>query len=503
MASYHILRLFSFCFLLFSSASSIERSTSDPSRCNAINSFLPGKVFFQGDGGYNASDESYFFAEARLRPACIVTPTSATDVATTIQVLGGNEQGSSAPLFAIRGGGLLPNIAAANIDGGVTIDLSAMNLTIVNEDKTIASIGSGARWGNVYRTLDAFTLGIVGARIATAGVGGYFVGGGLSFFSPQKGFGCDNLANIEIVLATGEIVNANASSNADLFTALKGGSNNFGVVTRYDVQVFPQGLYWGGAIEYPPSTIVQQLEAFATFKDPRNFDPYAEVELSFFFSGQSYTVANNMFYTLPIVNASALQPFSDIQPQTLNTMRISNTSDFAEEIVAFQPSNPQGFFATTVFRTSLPLIQRIFSLWNDTTPLLQNVTGLLYNLDLQSVPTFIPGNSLGLENAAANGSNHTGSLTICLLSNYWADTADSPTMIFVTQNLLTQMKDAAKEQGLDERWEYLNYASEFQHPIESYGAASQANMRAVSKKYDPNCVFQKQVPGGFKLFTHI
>jgi hypothetical protein len=162
----------------------------------------------------------------------------------------------------------------------------------------------------------------------------------------------------------------------------------------------------------------------------------------------------------------------------------------------------RGLFATTVFRTSLPLLQRIFSLWNDTTPLLQNVTGLLYNLDLQSVPTFVPGNSLGLENAAANGNKHTGSLIICLLSNYWTDAAESPTMISVTQNLLTQMKDAAKEHGLDERWEYLNYASEFQHPIESYGAASQANMRAVSKKYDPKGVFQKQVPGGFKLSTH-
>lgn len=145
----------------------------------------------------------------------------------------------------------------------------------------------------------------------------------------------------------------------------------------------------------------------------------------------------------------------------------------------------------------------MFSLWNDTTPLLRNVTGLVYNLDLQSVPTFVPGNSLGLENAAANSNNHTGSLIICLLSNYWTNAADSSTMISVSQNLLAQIKNAAKKQGLDERWEYLNYASEFQHPINSYGAASLANLRAVSKKYDPKGVFQKQVPGGFKLFPDI
>lgn len=50
----------------------------------------------------------------------------------------------------------------------------------------------------------------------------------------------------EVVLPSGEIVNANATSNSDLWRALKGGSNNFGVVTRIDLKTFPQGKFWGG-----------------------------------------------------------------------------------------------------------------------------------------------------------------------------------------------------------------------------------------------------------------
>lgn len=175
MASGHGLGLFILSFLLFPSATS--KSTSDPSRCNALATLLSDKVFFPGDPGYNASDQSYFFAGARLSPACIVSITSATDVATTIQVLGRDDTGTSAPSFAIRGGGLLPNVGAANINGGVTIDLSAMNSINMNGDNSIVSVGSGARWGNVYKMLDNSNLGVTGARIATAGVGGYFVGG--------------------------------------------------------------------------------------------------------------------------------------------------------------------------------------------------------------------------------------------------------------------------------------------------------------------------------------
>ena len=46
---------------------------------------------------------------------------------------------------------------------------------------------------------------------------------------------------------------------------------------------------------------------------------------------------------------------------------------------------------------------------------------------------------------------------------------------------------------------YLNYAASFQDPIAGYGNASVSMLQAVSKKYDPDQLFQKQVPGGFKL----
>lgn len=50
----------------------------------------------------------------------------------------------------------------------------------------------------------------------------------MSFLSPEYGLVCDNVVNFEVVLADASIVNANASSNTDLYWALKGGGNQFG-----------------------------------------------------------------------------------------------------------------------------------------------------------------------------------------------------------------------------------------------------------------------------------
>lgn len=66
----------------------------------------------------------------------------------------------------------------------------------------------------------------------------------------MRGTAADDMLNFEVVLANGSIVNANADENADLYKALKGGGNNFGIVTRFDMRTFsapPNGL-WGGLL---------------------------------------------------------------------------------------------------------------------------------------------------------------------------------------------------------------------------------------------------------------
>lgn len=138
---------------------------------------------------------------------------------------------------------------------------------------------------------------------------------------------------MEVVLADGQIINANSDQNADLFTALKGGSNNFGIVTRFDYQNYRQGDFWGGFIFYPSSTVPKQLIAFENFMNPKAFDPYAEMICAIGYLGAtgSFLVSNGIYYSKPVIDPPVFQPFTSIQPQLGNTMRISNISDFVIE----------------------------------------------------------------------------------------------------------------------------------------------------------------------------
>lgn len=121
-----------------------------------------------------------------------------------------------------------------------------MNATTYDGDTKIASIQPGSNFGDAYTALDVYNVTIAGGRASVVGVGGFTTGGGYSFHSNSHGFACDNVANYEIVLANGSVVNANATWNSDLWKAQKGGSGNFGFVTRIDmcklIPVYPLGV---------------------------------------------------------------------------------------------------------------------------------------------------------------------------------------------------------------------------------------------------------------------
>jgi len=163
--------------------------------------------------------------------------------------------------------------------------------------------------------------------------------GGISYFSARKGFASDNVDNFEVVLANGEVVNANAASNSDLFRALKGGSNNFGVVTRYDLRSFPQGKFWGGSIVYDDSASPALLKAFVNLNKDQGYDEYAALLQSHaYVSGGSFVAVTSVEYTKAVENPVTMQPFTMAQPQFSNTMRISNQSDFTDEFAALNPN---------------------------------------------------------------------------------------------------------------------------------------------------------------------
>jgi FAD/FMN-containing dehydrogenase len=158
---------------------SVDGSLSTSSiNCVALSLLLPGKVSFPTSPNYLASIQSYFWLQGEeLKPACIATPTCTSDVALLVGELTISHSVKSGPLFALRSGGHSPIAMASNGNGLITIDLSSLDAVNVAADKTVASVGAGAQWQNVYSKLDPLGRAVQGGRVAGIGVGGFLSGG--------------------------------------------------------------------------------------------------------------------------------------------------------------------------------------------------------------------------------------------------------------------------------------------------------------------------------------
>lgn len=148
--------------------------------------------------------------------------------------------------------------------------MSNLTQMSVSTDKKTLSVGPGYRFSDVYPFLQKYNLTVGGARLGPVGVPGILLAGGVNFYGNQFGFSADQVTRYEVVLANGEIVEATKRKNADLFWALKGGSSNFGVVTRFDMKTIPSKKVWAGIYTVAQEYLPQFLEVRSSL--PSVFD---------------------------------------------------------------------------------------------------------------------------------------------------------------------------------------------------------------------------------------
>lgn len=129
-------------------------------------------------------------------------------------------------------------------------------------------------------------------------------------------------------------MDANKNSYPDIFLALKGGSNNFGIVTRFDFVAFKQGNIFGGSTVYPFSTASQQIKAFVDFGSNIEKDPYGSIISIWQYSSKtdSSIWINAEEYTKAIANPPAFDEFNKIPGKIADSRRITNLTDITEEL---------------------------------------------------------------------------------------------------------------------------------------------------------------------------
>jgi hypothetical protein len=336
--------------------------------------------------------------------------------------------------------------------------------------------------------------------------------------------------NMEVVLASGEVVNANKTHNADLFKALKGGGNNFGILTRVDVKTTKRGptdKIWGGQIIVPATrgNIRQGLEGLVEFTTANNDNVHAALQF-----GMKYDRFGLKFMDVaPATTDGSIYPpifskLTSLWPRLMNTMRVAGMPSFVDEYEELQPNGYRQTFATMTVVNDLDTVIEVQAIIDDLYNSVKNsVRGLDWTFLYQPQPRVIQqfatestgnGNSLGLnENAhdqmsksafpptITSGSNHANctAYTVVFMTPRWSHAEDDEVVYEALRTWEKRVHEASTRRGTADPFLYMNFAGPSQKPLCSYGEASLRFMREVSTKYDPEQVFQRLVPGGFKL----
>ncbi|MCX7900258.1 MAG: FAD-binding oxidoreductase, partial [Methylocystis sp.] len=174
--------------------------------------------------------------------------------------------------FAVRAGGHSYEGYCNNKD--VVIDVRGMVRVDFNPNSKRVTVGAGATLGSVYEALRDEKVGFVAGSCPTVGVAGHTLGGGYGFLARAYGLACDNLISLTMVDAQGSIISANATTNADLFWAHRGGGGgSLGIVTELtfkthrvsDVSVFR--VVWSGS-RLQARRVIERWQAWAPRTDP-------------------------------------------------------------------------------------------------------------------------------------------------------------------------------------------------------------------------------------------
>jgi len=216
--------------------------TAEAHSSETLRAQLAGSILLPSDAAYEDARRVHNGLIDR-RPAMVARCHGTADVQAAVRF--GRERGLE---LAVRGGG--HNVAGhAVCDGGLMIDLSGMRAVHVDPRSRRARAQGGATWGDYNRETQLHGLASTGGIISSTGVGGLTLGGGLGWLMGKHGMAVDSLRAVEVVTATGEVLQASATEHPDLFWALRGGGGNFGIATWLEYELYPVGpMVIGGLV---------------------------------------------------------------------------------------------------------------------------------------------------------------------------------------------------------------------------------------------------------------
>jgi len=149
---------------------------------------------------------------------------------------------------------------------GIHIAMVRFSEVTYNSVNQTITVGAGCLWDRVYKKVAEYNRNVIGGSASQGvGVAGWLLGGGYSLKSNKYGLGIDHVTQYRIVLPSGEIMEATEKKNSDLFQALRGGGNNFGIVTQFTIKTHSQGPVYGASLVICPKDAEKAKRAILDF----------------------------------------------------------------------------------------------------------------------------------------------------------------------------------------------------------------------------------------------
>jgi FAD/FMN-containing dehydrogenase len=233
------------------------RSVSEDA-ITALADSLHGNLIQAGEAGYDEA-RAVYNAMIDKYPALIVRCRDVADV-----IAGVNFARDQGLLLSIRGGGH-NGAGLGTVDDGLVLDLGLMHGVRVDPVARTARVEGGALLSDLHHATAPSGLAMPSGIVASTGVGGITLGGGIGHLTRQLGLSIDNLLEADVVLADGSFVVASETEHPDLFWALRGGGGNFGVVTSFLFKLHPISTLYAGPMLWPLERAAEVLRWYREF----------------------------------------------------------------------------------------------------------------------------------------------------------------------------------------------------------------------------------------------